>query len=29
LFARKVWAESYRSLQAADRDAPLDARPAT
>jgi DNA-binding CsgD family transcriptional regulator/tetratricopeptide (TPR) repeat protein len=25
LFARKVWAESYRSLQAADRDAPLDA----
>ena len=24
-FARKAWAESYRLLQAADRDAPLDA----
>ncbi len=25
LFAQKAWAESYRLLQAADRDAPLDA----
>ena len=24
LFARKAWAESYRLLQAADRDAPLE-----
>ena len=24
LYARKAWAESYRLLQAADRDAPLE-----